>query len=151
MDPAERKLLEAADFLKSLGPQPEHLRAPDPKTRIVDGKIRMLCACEKVVNVLEMPRKHSGVVPYIDNVCPGCPERAKGLATVVCVSCHKVAGRMPPFTDKHGFRVEAGRVYHIQRCPGCHPGDFRPGQTGEIARTPVIEMLLHHKARGVIL
>ena len=143
--PADPDLGRIAGFLKDLGPvSPEH-RPPPPETRIVDDSTRMKCACDKVVNVLDMPRRHSGVVQFVDNVCAGCEDQAKGLSPVVCSSCHRVCGRLKPCRDKYGFEVEAGRVYHTVDCPVCQPGKFREGQS----KYPIVEMLLFHRKMGV--
>lgn len=142
----EDHLLKTADFLKSLGPVSEKYRAPDPHTRIVDDKTTMKCACDKVVRVMDMAQRHSGVVRYVDNICPGCEEQAKGLATVICVRCHRVAGRLPPQRDKYGFKIEPGKVYHLEKCPICSPHDFA-GQ--QYPQTPIIEMILYHRKVGV--
>lgn len=150
----EREILKQAEYLKSFGGvDPEVKRRHEAEsarqTHIVDGSSTMHCACDKVVKTLDMPRGHSGVVPFIDNICPGCEQQAKGLSPVICGTCHKVAGRLQPETDRHGFKIERGRCYHIERCPSCCPGDFEYGRVGEIARTPIIEMLLYHRSRGV--
>lgn len=140
-------------LLAALGEVAPPYRNPNPTTRIIDDKVTMLCACNKVVNVMEMPRRHSGVVQYVDNVCVGCEDRAKGLCPVVCCRCHRVAGRMPPTKDKWGFKVEAGRTYHIEKCPICSPDECKVAATPEggkvAAVTPIIEMQLFHASVGV--
>ena len=152
----ERLLAECGPeaVFDALGPVPEAHKNPDPTTRIIDDKTTTRCACDKVVETITMPRRHSGVIPYLDNVCHGCEDRAKGLAPVVCVRCHRVAGRMPPAKDKYGFEIQAGRTYHIEKCPICSPADFAlEGQVepGEVAaKTPIIEMNLFHRQMGVI-
>ena len=66
--------------LTDLGPVAPKYRNEKRKTNIVDDKITMKCACDKVVRILEMPRCHSGIIPFVDNICPGCEDQAKGLA-----------------------------------------------------------------------
>lgn len=137
--------------LRSYGPVEAKYKNPDPKTQIIDDKVFTKCACDRRVATLQLPRRHSGVIPYIDNVCKGCESaHSRGLATVVCVGCHRVARRLKPFTDKHGFRVEANEVYHIQVCPVCRPGIRYCVDDGcEVAKTPIVEMQLWHKQKGV--
>lgn len=138
-------LEKTADWLRDMGPVQEPHRLKDPMTRIVDDSTTMKCACDKVVDVMGMPRRNSGVVQFVDNVCAGCEEQAKGLSPVICTTCHRVCGRLKPFKDKHGFEVEAGRAYHTLECPLCQPGKFRAGQV----KSPIIEMLLYHRKVGV--
>lgn len=114
-------------------------------TEIVDGELTMRCACDYKVKTLDMPRRHSGVVPYIDNLCDGCEKEAKGLAIVVCATCHRVCGRLKPLKDQWGFKVEAGKHYHTKECPACQPAKFKAGQV----KSPIIEMLLFHRRAGV--
>jgi len=147
---SDAEFFKLVKLLRSMGPVDKKYRNPDPKTKIVDDSVYTKCACDKRVATLSLPRSHSGVVSYIDNICKGCEHLTKGLATIVCVSCHKVAGRLKPFTDKHGFKVVAGEVYHIQVCPVCRPGiRYCTDDGAQVATTPIIEMLLWHRQRGV--
>jgi hypothetical protein len=143
--PVDLGLLKTADYLKGLGPVASQHKLKDPMTHIVDDKVTMKCACDKIVKTLEMPQRHSGVVPYIDNICPGCEDQAKGLSPVVCATCHRVCGRLPPSKDQFGFKVEAGKHYHALECPICQPGKFLAGQV----KSPIIEMLLFQQRMGV--
>ena len=106
-DPINPELTAAVADIKSEGPTIHKL--PDPKTAIVDGDTRMYCACDKPVNTMNMPRRHTGIVPFIDNVCEGCDVDAKGLSPVICATCHRVCGRPRPEKDQFGFEIEAGR------------------------------------------
>lgn len=143
----------AGQLLAALGDVAPPYKNPRPETRIIDDKVTMLCACDKAVNVMTMPQRNSGVVTYVDNVCPGCEDQAKGLCPVVCCRCRRVAGRLQPMTDKWGFKVEAGRSYHLEKCPVCSPADFQISQSptaGDVAaKTPIIEMHLFHASLGL--
>lgn len=137
-------------ILRDMGPVAQRYRNPDPQSRIIDDKTWTLCACNKRVEVTSLPARYSGVVKYVDNICRGCEDRGKGLASVVCVRCHRVAGRMPPSKDKYGFKIEAGKVYHVQECPVCKPSIRYSTKSGQqVATTPIIEMLLWHRKMGV--
>lgn len=142
MDPM---LGPAADFLRKLGPVAEPYRNPEPETRIVDGVSTMKCACDKVVETITMKARHSGVCPFIDNICHGCEGHAKGLAVIICATCHRVCGRLPPATDPYGFKIEPERIYHVQECALCQPGKFKAGMN----KSPIIEMVLFHRKMGV--
>lgn len=114
----------------------------DPMLLVVDDKKTTKCACDQAVRVIDLPIKSSGVVDYVDNVCPGCESRhcSKHLATVVCARCRKVVGRIPSSTDKHGFKVLGGAHYHLDVCPMCDP---------KVQKSVLIEMKLFHMAHGV--
>lgn len=144
-------IMQLIEDLRRMGPVKPQYRNQDRKTQIIDDKIRTKCACDKVVDVISLPRMHSGVVPYIDNVCRGCESHRKGLATIICVQCHRVAMRMPPMTDKWGFKIEAGKTYHLQFCPICEPSVLNASAKygAEVAATPIVEMLLWHRKMGV--
>ena len=131
-----RQILEWIRLCRSIGP----IKKPAPFRVLIDDVVHMSCACGKTVKVAEMPRRNSGVVTYVDNLCPGCTSHGKGLATVICAKCRQVAMRMGPFRDKYGFKVAAGDVLHIDGCKLCTPG---------VEKSDIIEMLIFHRERGI--
>lgn len=114
----------------------------DPMKFVVDDKETTKCACNKTARVIDLPIKSSGVVEYLDNVCRGCESShcSKHLATVVCVRCRRVVGRIPSSVDRHGFKVVGGKHYHFDCCPMCE---------SKIQKSVLIEMKLFHMAHGV--
>lgn len=128
-----------SDFVKALAALP-----PPPKAMFKDEINYTWCACNKRVPITMLGVLNSGVISYVNNVCPGCPSQkpkdiAK-LATLVCVTCKRVVARMEPLVDKTGFAFKANSIYHIDGCPVCRPG---------LPQSPIIEKLLHDRALGI--
>jgi hypothetical protein len=103
---------------------------------------KALCACDKLVSVVEMRPIYTGVINALDNVCAGCLSHAKGLSALVCRRCRKVVARVAPHKDKLGFQFVANRYYHITHCPACRV-------EGEEADSTIVEQYLHHRALGM--
>ena len=111
-----------------------------------DNLFTMVCACNALKNKADLPMRQGAVVAYTDNVCPGCTRDFSGLAILVCGKCRVVVGRTPPCVDKRtGFRMEANKVYHLDKCPVC--ADLQPGNIACTSR--LIEKVLHELRLGL--
>jgi len=103
---------------------------------------RMRCACDKLVNVVDMQPIFTGVLNALDNTCTGCRKEAAGLSIIVCARCRRVVARMAPHADKLGFRFHPNRCYHVLYCGGCI-------REGEEPASDIQEQALHHRALGM--
>ena len=131
--PPEACLKLAADMLPPVD-------LPSLKLKRLNPLTHAICACNKRVAVGELTvRKSLAGVPYLDNLCKGCMAQGKGLATLVCVKCHRVVGRMPPSKDAVGFCFKADKVFHVEWCPVCKPGS---------QFSPIVEKILHDRRLG---
>lgn len=112
------------------------LKMPAPGARVVADKIHdtenfIECAgCGKLTPAADMPTRHSGLLPFKDNICFGCQKEASKakLAVVVCARCSKagkrnvVRSRTYPSKDVDGFEFKPNGCYHLTRCPVCCEG-----------------------------
>lgn len=93
------------------------------KVFTVEEANTMRCQCNKLQLRTDMPLRHSGVMEYRDNVCPGCRNVDAKWAVLLCVRCKEVVARMEP-TPKDpvdGFAFVAGQTYHLMACSVCQP------------------------------
>lgn len=126
------------DWLKAMKESEPELSKLAPKP-VLDEVNFTECACGKIKPVVELTKRSSGVVTFVDNVCAGCEMHSQGLATIICVKCRRVLGRVKPLKDKLGFEFKAGRVYHVEYCPKCVPGT---------KKAVLIEMILFYRKIG---
>ena len=61
----------------------------------------------------------TGYIQALDSVCTFCRKDVSNTCPIVCVGCKSVISRMAPHKDKSGFKFEANKVYHTDRCPSC--------------------------------
>lgn len=117
-----------------------------PKKRASEGwDINMgLCACAKRVLLSEF-EVLKGLVPVIDNVCPGCRHAVRDFAIIACPRCRAVIARIPAHVDKSGFTFVKGKIYHVDCCAICEP--VIVAERGE--PTFILEMLQYFKQRGL--
>lgn len=58
----------------------------------------------------------------VDPVCDKCAPMFKDFAKIACIRCKQVTACLPKHTDpKSGFKFEAGKYYHVDKCPECDP------------------------------
>ena len=95
-----------------------------------EGKLtideKVTCACGNKVRLTDLTVINTGVFQAINTVCMGCVKGAiedSKLARLVCSKCRTVIGRVKPSKDKTGFRLEAGKSYHLSGCDACCPGE----------------------------
>jgi hypothetical protein len=114
------------------------------------GVVRCACGEPKPISMFSPARsKH---IAYIDNVCEGCKNNFKDLATIVCCSCKRVVARLAPHKDPKGFRFEKGGIYHTDTCGGtCAYGkEDKELKEGVVHHVSVIleQWIAHQKIDG---
>jgi hypothetical protein len=122
------------------------LAACEQKKAELTGTLK--CLCGKNMKWADMPVVNTGHMNVFDVVCRGCPAVARDirdLSILVCVGCRKVMGRIPPHEKKSGFRYEAGKFYHINKCPECVPGIDHADCVEELV------WLKHNKPKSIII
>jgi hypothetical protein len=127
---------KAGDFIKllrTLGPPPEVTLAEfDPEN--------IRCACNKTVPCDNAQVVETGEITVIEPICPPCRKDYKDQARLVCFQCCSVIGWMEPQKDVHGFKIEAGKFYHIEACAVCKK---------DLQKTNIIEMMLYYDDNGI--
>jgi hypothetical protein len=125
---------------------------PPPETQLaINDLTQMRCACGKWKPVTEMTLRYSGVVPYMDNVCRGCPIGKDAMAKLVCSGCKTLVARLTPHKDKSGFRYIGDHCYHIDECAICKDKKAAAGDEGALARPSIIiekVIFLRDKVKG---
>ena len=101
---------------------------------------KVRCACNKDVPCEMSKLVNTGYMDVIEPVCPPCRRDFDGQARLVCVRCRSVIGWMDPQTDKHGFKIERDKYYHVGECAVCKPG---------IEKADIIEMMVYYDENGV--
>lgn len=112
-DPQDDFLKEATKLFAKL---------PPPKNKPLEIPKKQQCVCGKMVDYSVLEQLNTGVFVTLSDVCKGCKEGHdvdKRSARFVCAKCKRVLMRVRPGTDKTGFRLEAGKTYHLAKCPGC--------------------------------
>jgi len=97
----------------------QDLRLIDTSCKPLPGTIVPCLMCCKPF----LMRKYSGVP---DQVCPECFDTYRDCASVICVKCRVVIGRVEPKMLKNGFYIRPNSVLHIDQCnvcSGCKRGD----------------------------
>lgn len=112
---------------------------PPPRPYTFDNPELVKCGCGKFRPIETMAIRDSGVLKYVDNVCPDCAGQDKGMARIICAGCRTVVARMAPHKDKNGFKVEAGKCYHVDQCPGCNP---------KLEKSMIIEKVIYARKLG---
>lgn len=79
------------------------------------------CVCGKKLPVETLGTIWTGHVRVIKNLCEDCLQNARSAALIVCNGCKSVEGFVTPQTDKDGFKIEKGKIYHQMACPNCRP------------------------------
>lgn len=131
-------LKEAAKILSKL---------PPPKNQPLELPRKQQCLCGKEVDITVLEQLNTGVFITCNNVCKGCKEghdADKRFARFVCAKCKRVLMRARPGTDKTGFRLEAGKTYHLAKCPGCTPLLEKTDKG-----FPLIEKVVWNRSHGV--
>ena len=102
------------EMLQRLPGSPTHLSPEwDPgKVPCVCGKFRTIAGCRVAF---------SGYVNYVVALCDDCGKDLHDYARVVCPRCHMMVLLLKPGTDRNGFEVKKGAVYHVDRCRWCAP------------------------------
>lgn len=125
------------------------MRDPPPRTAggiSIPPKMKCFCghrvAAEKLLRI-----PHTGIVAnVVSMVCRDCPNKAREevLKTfaIVCVGCREVVEYRVPYKEpRSGFSWEAGKCYHVPRCPSCVGRFFES--------SPVIEQKAFYLAHGL--
>lgn len=105
-------LRDAARILSQMPPAKKLVLPPETQT----------CVCGKQVSLTKLSSLNTGVFLTLNDVCKGCKEGARfdqTHARLVCARCKRVIMRIPPSTDKTGFKFEANKSYHVDGCPQC--------------------------------
>ena len=108
-----QQLAAAVRALDELGP-------PKGLSLATGDKPVCWCICKKPLYTTDIVPTWTGQVHALNNVCKDCTKEASKLATLVCVACKQVVGRLTPHKDKTGFVFEAGKFYHIDFCGTCN-------------------------------
>lgn len=106
------------------------------------------CICGKTVDITDLEALNTGLFLTHSDVCKGCKEGHridKNSARVVCVKCKRVLMHIKPGVDKTGFRIVAGKSYHVPRCPQCM-SIFREKHD---PRIPLIEKVVWNRTHGI--
>jgi len=81
---------------------------------------RVNCMCGKLVDVLGNTKPYfSGIINYTDTMCQDCLGNTTNLCRIVCLDCKSLMGFVEPGKEFSGFAYEAGKTYHISKCPKC--------------------------------
>jgi len=114
-------------------------RPPDVYPPELDpNKVR--CACNKDVPCERAKLINTGYMHAIEPICEPCRPDFEGQARLVCVRCRSVIGWMDPQTDKHGFKIEPDKYYHVGECMVCDPN---------VVSSHIIEMALYYDEIGI--
>lgn len=80
-----------------------------------------------------------GAMAYLCDECWETARKAKSCY-IICVKCKEVRKCMEPFVNpKNGFKLEAGKFYHIMDCPECNPDKY----AGKTVPAMIIEEVLY--------
>lgn len=97
-------------------------KLPPSKDKPIQKPTKQQCLCGKQVDITVLEQLNTGVFITCNDVCKGCKEgheADKRFARFVCAKCRRVLMRVRPGTDKTGFKLEAGKSYHLAKCPAC--------------------------------
>lgn len=83
-------------------------------------------------------------VSVIDRTCDECKPNVKGMCAIVCTKCKDVVAYVAPGKSDSGFVMEAGKTYHVDRCPQCDPESFK----GRTVKQLTIEEYLYLTEQG---
>jgi len=103
--------------------------------------------CKGKFKIQEMHRLAStgAVEGAMDLLCVKCArdyrKELEQVARLVCAGCKEVVDMLEPSVEPGGFRIEAGRCYHVAECPCC--------SSKTLKQSPVVEMILFYKSRGI--
>lgn len=133
----EKFLREAAKIFTKLPPlKDEGIVKPEKEQ----------CVCGKTVDISQFDMLNTGLFLTHSNVCKGCKEghaADKSHARVVCVNCKRVFTHIKPGVDKTGFKIEAGKSYHMKGCPRCQ------SLASKNTAFPLIEKVVWNRAHGI--
>ena len=138
-DDQEEFLKEAAKIFTKL---------PPPKKKLETKITKESCVCGKMVDITDLEALNTGLFLTHSDVCKGCKEGHQvdqHSARVVCVKCKRVLMHIKPGVDKTGFRIVAGKSYHVPKCPQCM-SVFREKYDPKI---PLIEKVVWNRAHGI--
>ena len=136
---------EQRDFLREAAKIFSKL--PPPKDqKILTAPQKEQCICGKTVDISKLDMLNTGLFLTHGDVCKGCKEGKHAdskHARVVCVRCKRVLMHLRPGTDKTGFKLEAGRSYHVKGCPQCQ------SLTSKNDKYPLIEKVVWNRSHGL--
>lgn len=133
----EKFLREAAKIFTKL---------PPLKNKEIVKETKDQCLCGKTVDISKFDMLNTGLFITNSDVCKGCKagqEADKKHARIVCVKCRRVFAHFKPGVDKTGFKLEAGKSYHIKGCPKCQPIYSKNN------KFPLIEKVVWNRAHGI--
>lgn len=138
MTPEQEAFLREAAKIFTMLPPPKNPNLLKPK--------KEQCLCGKLVDITEFEMLNTGLFTTHSNVCKGCKqghEADKKHARVVCTKCKRVFTHLKPSVDKTGFKIEAGRSYHMLGCPQCQELGSKKD------KFPLIEKVVWNRSHGI--
>lgn len=90
-----------------------------PTGKVIERRIS--CLCGGNVTAAAIVKRHSGVVNFVEALCPSCKKEFTNFARVVCLGCRKLQLLVAPQKMKTGFEFKPNTAVHIARCHSCNP------------------------------
>ncbi len=110
-----------------------------------DGTLVTCPVSGKVYEAAEVQRLNNGYFEILNTIHPEMRKDFRDLCPVACIQCREVVAFLSPGTDKDGFTVEKGKIYHIHYCPKCEPEKFKVPDQAVVTELIEKSIFLKHK------
>lgn len=99
----------------------EVINNPPPKVKLIRTSDNCSMCDDKLPEGTETVKRYSGLVNYIERICPACSKQIGGTSRIVCLDCRHLKAYIKPQHAKTGFLFSPDTCYHVSSCPRCNP------------------------------